>query len=57
MCELGHGGMRLGIHYYGVSNIMIQAHACWVITAVEKSPGDRGDGKVMSLQNESGDER
>lgn len=43
MCELGHRGMRPGIRYNGVSNIMIQAHAAWVVTAVEKSPGDRGD--------------
>lgn len=35
--------MRPGIHYNGVSNIMIQTHAVWVVTAVEKSPGDRGD--------------
>lgn len=36
MCEPGHGGMRPGIHYNAVSNIMIQAHARWVVTAVGK---------------------
>lgn len=49
--------MRPGIHYSTVSNIMIQAHARRAVTAVEKSPGDGGDGKVTSLQNEQGDER
>lgn len=49
MCELGHGGMRPGIHYNAVSNIMIQAHAHWAVTDVRKSPGDGGDGKVTSL--------
>ena len=57
MCEQGHGGMRPGIHYNAVSNIMIQAHARWVVAAVGRSPGDGGDGKVTSLQNERGDER
>lgn len=57
MCKLGHRGMRPGIHYSTVSNIMIQAHARWAVTAVGKSPGDGGDGKVTSLQNERGDER
>lgn len=42
MCELGHGKMKLGIHYNGVSNIMIQAHARRVITAMGKVPGRRG---------------
>lgn len=55
--ERGHGGMRPGIHYNAVSNIMIQAHARRVVTAVGKSPGDGGDGKVTSLQNERRDER
>lgn len=53
----GHGGMRLGIHYNAVSNIMIQAHARWAVTAARKIPGDGGDGKVTSLQYEHGDER
>lgn len=57
MCELGHRGMRPGIHYNAVSNIMIQAHARWAVTAAGKSPRDRVDGKVTSLQNECGDER
>lgn len=33
MCKLGHGGMRPGIHYNAVSNIMIQAHARRAVTA------------------------
>lgn len=58
MCTLGHGGMRPGIHYNNVSNIMIQAHARWGrCGSGEKSPGDGGDGKLTFLQNESGDER
>lgn len=42
MCELRHGGMRPGIHYNGVSNIMIQAHARRVVTAMGKSPRAEG---------------
>ena len=54
MCEPGHGGMRPGIHYNAVSNIMIQAHARRAVTAAGRSPADGGDGKVTSLQNERG---
>lgn len=57
MREPGHGGMRRRIHYNAISNIMIQAHARWAVTVVEKSPGDGGDGKVTSLQNDCWDER
>lgn len=57
MCTRVHGGMRAGIHYNAVSNIMIQAHARWVVTAVGRSRRDGGNGKVTSLQNQRGDER
>lgn len=42
MCKLGYSGLRPGIHYNGVSNIMIQAHALWVVTAMGESPRVEG---------------
>lgn len=57
LCELGYGRMRPGIYYNSVSDIMIQAHVHWVVTATGKSPWDRGHEKVMSLENECGDQR
>lgn len=45
MCKLGHGGMRPGIHYNAASNIMIQAHACWAVTAVCRGGGGPMDGR------------
>lgn len=36
MCKGGYSVMRLGIHYKNIPNIVIQAHAYWIITTMGK---------------------